>query len=206
MVCHSRAANFVLGLCDLQMNKRNQLADWECRGMFATDWAGEARGQIAAQISAKKLMGKEAEDYRKAHEPQPGQRAAKTSIFLPTPPEKLKALTDPTDAAKPLELRAKSWIHANCSFCHVENGGGNARMELEYGTALQNMRVLDVPPMHAAYDLKDPRIIAPGHPERSVLLKRVDSRGKGQMPPLASNKVDDAGVKLLTEWIRSLKP
>jgi mono/diheme cytochrome c family protein len=122
------------------------------------------------------------------------------------PAEKRKALTDPSDATKPLELRAKSWVHANCSMCHVENGGGNARMELEFGTALKGMKVLDVKPMHAAFDLKDPKLIAPGDPDRSVVLKRAGTRGKGQMPPLASNTVDEAGVKLLAEWIKTLKP
>ncbi len=206
MVCHSRAANFVLGLCELQMNKGSQIADWEKRGLFSNDWAGEAREQISARANALGLKGKDADTYREARAPQPGQRKIKDSIFLPTPPEKRKSLTDPTDATKPLELRAKSWIHANCSMCHVENGGGNARMELEFGTALKNMRILDVVPMHATFDLKDPRLIAPSNPDNSVILKRVSTRGKGQMPPLASNKVDEAGVKLLAEWVKSLKP
>ena len=105
-----------------------------------------------------------------------------------------------------MEARAKSWLHANCSMCHVEAGGGNARMELEFGTALNGMRVLDVTPLHATFDLQGAKLIAPGDTDRSVILKRVGTRGKGQMPPLASNKVDESGVKLLAEWVKTLKP
>src|SRR5262249_10325821 len=155
---------------------------------------------------AKGLKGKEAEKYRDDRAPQPGQKKPKDSIFLPTPPEKMKALVDPNDTTKPLELRAKSWLHANCSMCHVEAGGGNGGMELEFTTALKGMRVVDIPPLHATFDLKDAKLIAPGEPDRSVLLQRIGTRGKGQMPPLSSNRVDEAGVKLLAEWVKTLKP
>jgi glucose/arabinose dehydrogenase len=204
MVCHSRAANFVLGLCDLQMNKGNQISEWERRGLFSVDWTDEARDQIAKQIAAKALKGKEVEKYRDARNPQPGQTKPKDSVFLPTPAEEMKTLVDPQDVTKTLEARAKSWLHANCSMCHVEAGGGNARMELEFGTALNGMRVLDVAPLHATFDLKDAKLIASGDPDRSVILKRAGTRGKGQMPPLASNRVDEEGVKLLREWVQSL--
>jgi hypothetical protein len=32
----------------------------------------------------------------------------------------------------------------------------------------------------------------------------MSTRGTGQMPPLASHVPDEEGVKLITEWIRSL--
>ena len=34
----------------------------------------------------------------------------------------------------PLEARVKSYLHVNCSTCHVNEGGGNARMELGLDT------------------------------------------------------------------------
>jgi hypothetical protein len=81
-------------------------------------------------------------------------------------------------------------------------------MELEYGTELAKARIVDVPPLHHKFGLDDPKLVAPGHPERSVLLHRLARRGtgSGQMPQLATNVVDQAAVKLLTEWIRSLPP
>ena len=48
------------------------------------------------------------------------------------------------------------------------------------------------------------RIIDPGHPESSSLIRRVKSRRPlSQMPPLGSVLVDRAAVDLLTRWVQS---
>jgi uncharacterized repeat protein (TIGR03806 family) len=213
MVCHSRAANFVLGLSEEQMNKdhdygtctSNQLRELEHLGMLKYDTAGEARGAIRARGEAKKLAGKELDDYVAIHSQQPNQRKAKESSLLHQSPASFKKLVDPYDAKKDLTARAKSWLHVNCSSCHVEAGGGNAAMELEFATALDKMRIVDVPPLHKTFDLQDAKLVAPGKPESSVLLARMSRRGPHQMPPLASNRVDERGVALIREWIARLK-
>ena len=213
MVCHSRAQNYVLGLCEVQINKDhdyggrtdNQLRVLEHLGALKADWSAEMRGKLAEQAAAKGLKGKEADAYVKQHSPQSGQRQQKSSSLLHQPPERFKALADPSDKTQDLAKRAKSWLHVNCSSCHVEAGGGNAQMELEFVTALDKMRVLDAKPLHHTFDLPDARLVAPGHPERSVVLKRVGTRGPNQMPPLASNRVDEDGLALLREWVASLK-
>jgi hypothetical protein len=214
MVCHSRAANYVLGLSTPQMNKThdyggcsdNQLRAFEYAGMLkGFDWAERARTDLSERATAKKLTGKDAEAYAKLHGPQPGQRAVPEPTLFSTDPEMLPRLADPYDPKEDLTNRARAWLHANCSQCHVEAGGGNAQMELEFQTPLDKMRVLNVKPIHAALDLSDARLVAPGAPERSVLLKRAAIRGPNQMPPLSSSRPDEAGVALLREWIKSLK-
>ncbi len=192
MVCHSRAANYVLGLCEVQMNKDhkypngrtdNQLRVLEHLGLFGAPAPKAAAGQ------------------------QPDQREPKPTSFLPLPPSAMKKLADPYDKAQPLDLRAKAYLHTNCATCHVEAGGGNALMELGYPTAWDKMRLVDALPVHQTFDLKDAKLIAPGAPEKSVLIHRIGKRGPntGQMPPLSSNRVDVLGVELLTEWCKSLK-
>ena len=48
------------------------------------------------------------------------------------------------------------------------------------------------------------RIINPGHPESSALIRRVKSRRPAsQMPPLGSVLVDRQAVDLLTSWVQS---
>ena len=48
------------------------------------------------------------------------------------------------------------------------------------------------------------RIINPGHPESSALIRRVKSRRPAsQMPPLGSVLVDKQAVDLLTSWVQS---
>ena len=169
------------------------------------DWAEKARDDIAEQAKAKGLKDAAASEYTSIHGQQPGQREAKTTALLPSTPETLPHLVDPSDKKADLTKRAKSWLHTNCAMCHVEAGGGNAQMELEFNTALDKMRLLDVKPIHATFDMADAKLVVPGVPERSVLLKRAGLRGKDQMPPLSSNRVDELGVALLREWIMSLK-
>ncbi|QEL13660.1 PQQ-dependent sugar dehydrogenase [Limnoglobus roseus] len=213
MVCHSRAANFVLGLCEVQMNKShdygtctsNQLREWEHLGLLKYDGVSEARGKPREWGEAKGLKGKELDDFVAVHGQQPNQRQPKGSSLLHQSPAAFRKLVDPYDAKQDLTARAKSWLHANCSSCHVEAGGGNAAMELEFTTALDKMRILDVKPLHHTFDFADAKLIAPGHPERSVLLKRASLRGPHQMPPLSSTCVDERGVAMLKEWIEAMK-
>ena len=49
--------------------------------------------------------------------------------------------------------------------------------------------------------------IVPGDPAQSGLLWRMSVRdGTWQMPLLGTKVVDDAGVKLVSDWIASLPP
>ena len=213
MVCHSRAANFVLGLCEIQMNKEhdygtctnNQIREYEHLGLLKTNYTQEIDSKPRENGEAKGLKGKPLDEYTKEHGQRENQRTAKESKLFGQPPGKLQTLVDPFDTRQNLTARAKSWLHTNCSSCHVEAGGGNAAIDLEFTTDLKNMRILDIKPMHRTFDLTDAKLIAPGHPERSVLLKRIGLRGPHQMPPLSTNRVDERGVALISEWIRSLK-
>lgn len=168
MTCHSRAANFVLGLTDAQMNRdetyadgmRNQLRHLADRGLF--------------------------------------------SAPLPDPLEKLPRLPDPTDPAAGLEERARAYLAVNCAMCHVAAGGGNARMELGLATPMREMHLIGARPRHDTFGIENAMLVAPGEPERSVLLERLARRGTGQMPPLVLRVVDEAGVRLLRQWIAQL--
>ncbi len=188
----------MLGLCELQMNKDhdypngrtdNQLRVLEHLGMLNVDWYAEARGDIKDN----------------ANKPQPGQREAKSGPLLHQPPDAFKHLVNPYDDKQDLTARARSWLHANCSSCHIEAGGGNARIDLEFGTPLDKMRLLRETPLHQTFNLQDAALVAPGAPDKSVLLHRVGIRIPGQMPPLSTNRVDRDGFALLHAWIRGLK-
>jgi len=50
----------------------------------------------------------------------------------------------------------------------------------------------------------DARLMAPGDPDRSILLQRMKDLGERRMPPLASHLVDDYGVSVIEAWIKSL--
>lgn len=214
MVCHSRAANWVLGLTEVQMNKdhdygggarENQLRVLERLGLLRVNYAEEVRARLRDELKAQGRTEPQISAAWQKRTATRGQREPSSSTLLTVPPEKYRKLVDPMDTKADLTLRARSYLHSNCAQCHVEAGGGNAQMELEFTTPLDKMRVIDVRPQHDTFGLPEARLIAPGHPERSVLLHRIAHRDKGHMPPLATRHVDEASVRLLREWIRTMK-
>ncbi len=213
MVCHSRAANWVLGLTELQMNKthdygggvcENQLRVFERIGLFQVNWATEARDRLRDKLKADGLTEKDANAYLDRQTATRGQREAVLSSLLTVPPERLRKLVDPHDPKQDLTLLVRSYLHSNCAQCHVEAGGGNAQMELEFTTPLDKARIVNAKPLHDTFGLKDAKLVAPGHPERSVLLHRISNRDKGHMPPLATRVVDRQTVQMMHDWIVQL--
>jgi uncharacterized repeat protein (TIGR03806 family) len=111
---------------------------------------------------------------------------------------------DPHDEGAPLADRARSWLDTNCAMCHRPNGTGNAAIDLRLGTPLEETGLVNGLPGQGDFGLEDARLVAPGSPERSVLLHRVTTLGDGRMPNLGSHVVDAEGAALLEDWIRSL--
>jgi uncharacterized repeat protein (TIGR03806 family) len=213
MVCHSRAANFVLGLTELQMNREhdydgvrdNQLRVLEHLGMLRVNWMEESKNALRREAEAKGMTEKQINEHLNKVTATRLQREPVLSSLLMLAPEKYRRLVDPSDPKQDVNLRARSYLHANCAQCHVEAGGGNAQMELEFTTKLDKMRLIDVKPLHDTFGLTDARLVAPGHPERSVLLRRISHRDAGHMPPLATSLVDRDAVRMMHEWIGQLK-
>jgi glucose/arabinose dehydrogenase/mono/diheme cytochrome c family protein len=213
MACHSRAANFVLGPSELQMNREhdyggvrdNQLRTLEHLGVLRVNWVEEVRADMRDEAKAKGMTDQEADAYLERQTATRLQRQPVVSSLLSFPPEKYRRLADPSDPKADLAARARSYLHGNCAQCHVEAGGGNAQMELEFTTALDKARIVGVKPLHDTFGLADARLVVPGSPDRSVLLQRIARRGPGQMPPLATSVVDHDAVRLLHDWIEQLE-
>ncbi len=125
---------------------------------------------------------------------------------LSKPPEELSRLASPYDLASDLEARARAYLHVNCSVCHVQAGGGNSKMELGLPTPREQMGILDARVQHDAFGIADAMLVAPGDPRRSVLLQRISHRGRGQMPPIVTTRIDERAVKLMGDWIAGMKP
>ncbi|MCX7700842.1 MAG: PQQ-dependent sugar dehydrogenase, partial [Gemmataceae bacterium] len=211
MVCHSRAANFVLGLSTLQFNTEhdygggvvdNQLRVLEHLGWLTWNPYDEMRADL--RESARTRFSDEAKlnEYLARVSHRGDQRAPITSsTMLPRSPNRFPRLVNPYDPKEDLDRRARSFLHANCSMCHVEAGGGNAQMDLEFTTPAERMRIFNVRPLHDTFGLPEARLIAPGEPARSVLWHRIAHRERGHMPPVATFAVDRDAVQLLHDWI-----
>lgn len=215
MVCHSRAAEWVLGLCEVQMNKshdygtctENQLVVFERLGLFnKINYSQHVREIFTNELEQQGLPEAKIKEAVAARLATRNQREATNGDMLPFGPERYRRLVDPYDVKADLNLRARSFLHSNCASCHVEAGGGNALMELEFITKADKMRLFDVKPVHSTFGLPDARLVAPGAPERSVLLHRISHRNQGHMPPLATYRVDEAALEMLRTWIKQMPP
>ena len=124
---------------------------------------------------------------------------------LPEPPEKLPRLANYAGQSATGRGAARAYLHANCTHCHMKWGGGNAEFQLLATMDLKATKVLTDPPRQGKFDLKEPGLVVPGSPERSMLLYRMKRLDAPRMPRVASSVVDDEGVKLVEEWIKGMK-
>jgi hypothetical protein len=134
----------------------------------------------------------------------------------------------PADGTVPpgdeIERAALGYLHVNCGVsCHNCSGVARARntglyLDLPTGrhidaaeapavtTAINRVPMLTAavyeipaPPEGSFYEL------LPGSSARSLLLARMKIRGlPASMPPMASKKVDDAGIAAVTAWIEHM--
>lgn len=119
-------------------------------------------------------------------------------------PRNLARLVNPHDTTQPLDLRARSWLHANCAACHRNGAGGAVPSHLNIDKKLDTARLLDAKPTRGDFGLTDARVIAPGRPYSSALLWRIATEGAGHMPMTGSRTVDEKGAGLIKEWIHDL--
>ncbi len=125
-------------------------------------------------------------------------------IFATPLGDSLKSLPrfiDPYDPGADLADRARTYLHVNCSICHVDDGGGNSPIVLAHGTRLEDTRAVGGRPAQGAFGITDAMIVAPGEPERSVLFYRIASLGGARMPRVGSRVVDQKALDLLDDWI-----
>lgn len=123
---------------------------------------------------------------------------------LPAKPEDLPRIVDYRDASQDISLRARGYLHANCSHCHRKWGGGNAEFQFLATLELGDMGILGVRPGQGNFNIPNARIMAPHDPYRSVMFYRMSTLGPGHMPRIGSNVVDEAGVRLIHDWIAKL--
>ena len=117
-----------------------------------------------------------------------------------------KPLVNPHDAGEDLHVRARSYLHVNCAHCHQFGAGGSVNFDIRSETGLDDTKAMDAKPVQGTFGIPECRILAAGDPYRSVLYYRMAKQGRGRMPHIGSELVDEAGVRLIGEWIRQLPP
>ena len=111
------------------------------------------------------------------------------------------------DTREPLTDRARAYLDGNCGHCHNPQGmASNSGLFLhleETDPANQGVRRRPVAAGRGSGGLEFD--IDPGSPETSILLHRMKSREPGvMMPELSRSLVDEEGVALIADYLRSL--
>ena len=220
--CHSRQAGFVLGMTTPQLNRThaygavqvNQLALFEYWGILHLRWEPEARQAWIDELRLDYSQPTSQEVWRNMEasiqnriadfSDAADQRPPPPTSMLYQAPEKYDRLVRADDEQASLRDRARAYLQVNCAGCHLTNGGGNARINLDYKLNDNLINLINAKPLHATYGISDASLIAPGAPHRSVLNYRMSTLVGGRMPRVGSHQVDRAGVKLLRRWIAEL--
>ena len=107
-----------------------------------------------------------------------------------------------------LNDRARAWLDINCAHCHNYNGpANNTGLYLDYyETNPKALGIYKTPVAAGRGSGKLKYDIVPGHPEKSILVYRFNSTDPGiMMPELGRSMVHEEGLKLIEQWILSLK-
>ena len=152
-------------------------------------WAGYALGFNAAQLAAPGTLQR----WRDL-----GWLATNVPVHPPV------ALVHHQDASRPLDQRARSWLHVQCAPCHRFGAGAAVAARFGIEEPLDKLALVNVPPARGAFGIADARLVAPGDPGRSVTLHRILSGGPGHMPPIGPRQPDPSGARVVADWIRSL--
>ncbi|MCZ6673263.1 MAG: PQQ-dependent sugar dehydrogenase [Verrucomicrobia bacterium] len=115
-------------------------------------------------------------------------------------------LENPADDTASLDQRARSWLHANCSYCHRVSGGAGVTSMMNKAVPNDRMILINSFPEKGSLGMENARLIEPGNPYQSILYYRIATKGAGHMPMIGPKTIDQNGVRLVHDWIRLLRP
>ncbi len=138
------------------------------------------------------------------------QLATLSTIGVLTPaitsPSSAASMPSPADTSAPIANRARAYLHTNCAQCHRPGGPTPSTLDLRYTTALSATNACNAVPQLGTLGLGSAaRLIAPGDPDNSIVINRMNRRDAPAMPPVGSLHVDASGVALLRQWIQQLQ-
>jgi uncharacterized repeat protein (TIGR03806 family) len=110
-------------------------------------------------------------------------------------------------ASGTLDARARTYLDVNCAHCHNPQGPANTSgLDLRWNaspTIAWGVRKRPVAAGRGSAGMEF--AIDPGHPERSILVHRMESTDPGvMMPELGRQLVDERAVALMRGWIAEM--
>ena len=118
-----------------------------------------------------------------------------------------KPMASYEDVNASLDDRARSYLDINCGHCHIPGGSADTTgLYLNLTEKDQEQIGIYKKPVaagRASGNLK--YSIVPGHSDKSIMLFRMESLDPGIMMPESGRALaDEAGIKLIKEWIDKL--
>jgi hypothetical protein len=104
------------------------------------------------------------------------------------------------------EARVRSYLHGNCAVCHQPGGASRGNLDFRLTTPLAQTGLVNTDPLAGDLGLAGAKIVAPGSPEKSILVRRMKDTGFFRMPPVAYHNEPSPILPVVEEWIRQLKP
>jgi len=111
-------------------------------------------------------------------------------------------------ASGDLDSRARAYLDMNCSSCHQPGGiAMTSGLDLRYEQSEPVRYGIFKAPVAAGRAAGNGRfVIEPGKPDRSILVRRLESTDPGiRMPLVGRDRVHAEGVELIRHWISEMR-
>jgi hypothetical protein len=109
-----------------------------------------------------------------------------------------------------LEQRARSYLHANCSFCHRPDGKWNG-FDVRFDVPFKSTGLCNGMPGKGDLGVTGATLLTPKMPMSSLVWLRMhapqgneQTGATGRMPAIGSAVVDTQGTDLISQWITSI--
>ncbi len=96
--------------------------------------------------------------------------------------------------------KTRHYLAVNCAVCH-RPGGMMPSMDLRLETPLASMKIVGVAPHMGDLGIPDAKRIKPFEHEKSILWRRIESRGQNHMPRFGGDIPDPEALRFIGEWI-----
>jgi uncharacterized repeat protein (TIGR03806 family) len=120
-----------------------------------------------------------------------------------TTPQLWYRLARADDEAWSREYRARSFLTANCAYCH-QPGGGRTLWDARIQTPLSQQGIINGQVINESS--QGAAIVTPGDLEESAIYRRLAEFNDSHMPPLATAELNLEGLELLRGWIEEDLP
>jgi uncharacterized repeat protein (TIGR03806 family) len=190
-----RTIMFNTGKRTVEWNYPSRIDCMKCHNEPGGSSLGPETGQLNRMVSGMNQIDK----------------LAGLGVFESAPAKPYATLITPyaSDVGQPptaasVEERARSYIHANCGYCHRPDSDF-PDLDLRFGVPLAKMNICNTVPAKGDVGVPTATNLTPGKPMESLMWLRVKALpGEGRMPQIGTYQVDEAGLKLIGEWIAGI--